>query len=108
MSDRTVSPFWNRVRKLMRAHKISQEKFAAHIDLNFHTLKSWIRFNRLPDVYTAFDMALALGVSLEQLITGKDSKAQKQQEKQAKIRKTAAANIKKMAIKINENAALIR
>ena len=107
MSSRRISPFWERVKKLIRAHKISQEKLASHVGINFFTLKSWIYFNRIPDVITGLYMAAALGVSVEYLATGKEGKVMKIREEQALTRKTAAAKIKKMANQIEKNAYLI-
>ena len=100
-------PFWERVKKLTKAHKISLEKFAEHVDVSYNTLKSWIRYNRIPDAYTSFDIAVALGVSVEYLVTGADGKASEIREREALTRKTAAAAIKKMTRLIRENAKLI-
>ena len=108
METRYVDPFWIRVKKLIRANKISQEKFAASIDLSYNTFKSWLSFNRIPDAYTTCAMAHALGVSVEYLVEGTDCKTIEIQKKEIYIRKTAAKEIKKMAFLINKNAGLIR
>jgi len=63
MERQTEPPFWDRTKKLIRAHKISQEKFAAYIGINFNTFKTWLYYRRIPDAITACDMADALGVS---------------------------------------------
>jgi len=102
-----VDPFWERVKKLIRAHKISQEKFSAYIGISFNTLKTWLKFNRIPDAYTAHDIAVSLGVSVEYLVTGEDGKAMEIREKEAIDRKTAAADIKKLALQIKKNASVI-
>jgi transcriptional regulator with XRE-family HTH domain len=94
----------------MRAHKISREKFAAYIGVSFGTLKNWLGYNRLPDIYTACDIADALGVSVDYLARGKDG-ARISLENRKKIiylRKTAIANIKKMAVKIVKDIHTIR
>ena len=101
------NPFWARVKKLIRAHKISQEKFAAYLGINFYTFKSWIYYNRIPDVITAYKMAIALGVTIEYLVTGNDGKAMEIRKNQTLERKTAAAEIKKMARKIEKNTRMI-
>ena len=108
MEAKYIDPFWKRVKKLIRANKISQEKFAASIDLSYNTLKTWLSFNRIPDAYTTCDIAHALGVSVEYLIKGTDYKAIEKRKKEIFIRKTAAKEIKKMAFLINKNAGLIR
>jgi transcriptional regulator with XRE-family HTH domain len=90
----------------MRAHKISQEKFAAYIGMSFGTFRNWIRYDRIPDIYTACDIADALGVSVDYLARGEDGTriSLKNREKTVYIRKTAIANIKKMAKKIVKDA----
>jgi transcriptional regulator with XRE-family HTH domain len=102
--------FWGRVKILIRAHKISQEKFAAYIGVSFGTFKNWLRFNRLPDIYTAYDIADALGVPIDYLVRGKDKIriSLKNREKNVYLRKTAIANIKKMAMKIVKDIRSIR
>ena len=108
MGRKKTFPFWVRVKKHIRAHKISQEKFAAYVGINFYTFKSWIYYNRIPDVITAYRMAIALGVTIEYLVTGSDGKAMEIRKNQARERKTAAAEIKKMARQIEKNTRLIR
>ena len=107
MSTKTTDPFWERVKKLMRAHKISQKEFSAYIDVSLPTFKCWIHNNRIPNAYTSCDIAEALGVSVEFLVRGVDGKAMENREKEALIRKTAAAEIKKMSKIIRKNARLI-
>lgn len=92
-------PFWERTKNLIRAHKISQEKFAAYIGISFNTFKCWICHNRIPDAITACDIADALGVPLEYLVRGNNSK-EKEREKRVLGRKTAAIGIRKLAKKI--------
>jgi transcriptional regulator with XRE-family HTH domain len=102
--------FWGRVKILMKAHKISQEKFAAYIGVNFCTFRDWLRYNRMPDIYTAYDIADALGVSIDCLVRGKDGTriSLENREKNVYLRKTAVANIKKMAKKIVRDIHSIR
>ena len=107
MRTSNVDPFWERVKRLIRAHKISQKKFASYINMSYDTLRSWLKFNRIPDVYTACDIADALGVSMEYLVRGTDGKAAEGRERQVIKRKTAAADIKKLALKIKKDACLI-
>lgn len=99
--------FWSRVKDLIRAHKISQEKFASYIGMKYSTFKSWIYNNRIPDIFTGHDMAIALGVSMEYLVTGNDGQAAEIRSKQVLERKIAAREIKKMAKIIQKDARLI-
>ena len=107
MSTSSVDPFWQRVKKLIRAHKLTQEKLASQINISYNTFKGWLQYNRIPDAYTAYDIAVALGVTVEYLVEGVDGKAKEIREKKLITRKAAAANIKKMAIQIRKNAGLI-
>ena len=107
MRTSNVHPFWERVKRLIRAHKISQKKFCTYIGISYDTLRSWLKFNRIPDIYTACDIADALGVSVEYLARGTEGKAMECREREAIRRKTAAADIKKLALKIKKDASLI-
>ena len=107
MDIKTVDPFWERVKSLMRAHKISQKDFSAYIGVSFQTFRCWLHYNRIPDAYTSCDIAEALGVSVEYLVRGVDGKAMENREKETLIRKTAAAEIRKISKMIRENARLI-
>jgi len=107
MGIKTVDPFWERVKRLMKAHKISQKEFSAYIGVSFQTLRCWLHYNRIPDAYTSCDIAEALGVSVEFLVRGVDGKAMENREKEALIRKAAAAEIGKMSKIIRKNARLI-
>ena len=100
-------PFWERAKKLIRAHKISQEKFAAYIGISFGTLKNWLCYGIIPDAETTYNIAVALGVSMEYLIKGTDGAANEQRKREALTRKIAAADIKNMALEIEKNAGLI-
>ena len=107
MSTQTTDLFWDRVIKLIKAHKISREKFAAYIGISYNTLKSWILHNRIPDAYTTYYIAVSLGVTMEYLVEGSDGKASEQREQEAFARKTAAAEIRKMTKKIRECVKII-
>jgi transcriptional regulator with XRE-family HTH domain len=100
-------PFWERAKILIRAHKISQEKFAAYVGVNLSTLKYWICYGLLPDVEIAINIADALGVSVEFLVRGTDGKSLENRKAETLLRKNAAKAIKAMAQKIEESASLI-
>jgi transcriptional regulator with XRE-family HTH domain len=102
--------FWGRVKILMRAHKISQKNFAAYIGVSFGTFKNWMGYNRLPDIYTACDIADALGVPIDYLARGEDGTriSLQNREKTVYMRKTAISSIKKMAMKIVKDIHLIK
>jgi len=64
-------PFWERVKFIIRAQKITQREFAARIKLKYSTMKFWMCYGLSPDADTACDIADALGVPVEYLVKGK-------------------------------------
>jgi transcriptional regulator with XRE-family HTH domain len=103
MRNKYPLPFWERTSRLMKSHKITQEKFANYAGINFYTFRGWLYYGIVPDVNSAYKIATALGVSIEYLVTGNDERSAKIREKQTLVRKTAAAKIKKMALQIEKN-----
>ena len=85
--------FWNRVKILIRAHKLNQRQFARHIGVNPSTFCGWIYNNRIPDIETALQMAAALGVGLEYLVFGADAASSEAHARQTEERKKAAMRI---------------
>ena len=65
-----VKDFWERVSNEIKALKLSRRKFAESINIPYNTFKSWLYYDRSVEVGTAYEIASALGVSLEYLITG--------------------------------------
>ena len=94
--------FWIRVQGFLRAKKISQEKFAQLVGMNYNSLRSWIYNNRMPDAESACDMADILGVSVEYLVRGKCRAGSKKSIARINDDKTTNAKIKKLAIKLIE------
>ena len=94
--------FWNRVQEQINAHKISREKFAEYLSIPRSTFCRWMKNNVAPDVYTAYNIATALGVSLEYLITGEDKKSERLRMEQTETRKIIEAHIKTIAGKLQE------
>ena len=64
--------FWGRVKPLIKAHNMSQRQFADFLGIPYNTLKTWIRYDRLPEIRGAYAVAYALGVTLDYLLHGKD------------------------------------
>ena len=100
-------PFWERVNELLVAHKISRQKFAEYIGMSPNTLQSWIRFNRLPDIRSGYKMSIALGVTAEYLIFGKDREKTDQRLKVLAARK-AAEKINKLLAEIHRETKIIQ
>ena len=92
-------PYWDRVKKILRANKISQKNFAAYIDLNFHTLKFWMIYGYYPDAKTSYEIATALGVSSDYLVTGKEMRILPSRRRKMLIKRKASRNLLKFVIK---------
>ena len=97
-----INAYWERVKVLIKAHKITVGKFAEYIDIPRSTLYSWIQFGFSPEVGTAYNIATALGVSVEYLVTGEDGKSLKVRLEQTETRKTAGDKIKKLVGELQE------
>ena len=94
--------FWKRVKDQAKAHKISLEKFAEYINVPKSTFFRWKKNNLVPDVVTSYNIATALGVSLEYLLTGKKQKGEEERMAQIKARKNTEARVKKLVEKLQE------
>ena len=99
--------FWNRVKKLIKAAGMTQQKFAAHIDVPLSTFQGWIYHNRLPEAKTACDIAITLGVSVEYLVMGKDRCNASIRLKELEARK-AARRIEKLTMQIKNETKFIK
>lgn len=65
--------FWNNVKPLIKQRNKTQESLAAELNIPFGTFQGWIAKSILPDVISAYKIARALGVSVEYLVTGKET-----------------------------------
>ena len=92
----------------MKAHKISQEKFAEYIGLTVRTLWGWIYHNRIPDAATACSIAEALGVTVEYLVRGTDDINAEDRIHRTEERKSAAVQIQKLVRQIGDETERIR
>ena len=92
-----IDAFWNRVKFLIKTHKTTQEKIAVYIDIPFRTFRNWIYYKRAPDIGTAVSLSIALGVSIEYLIFGEDRQRIEDRMLRLLERKSAAAEIHKLA-----------
>ena len=73
--------FWPNVKSQMRKNKISQKETAEGAGINWNTFRGWIHKDILPVVTDAYFIARFLGVDLDYLITGKETKNMKKVEK---------------------------
>ena len=99
--------FWKRVKVLIRAHNVSQEKFAAYIGMPLSTLKGWIYHNRIPDLGSAYAIAAALGVTVDYLVFGKEKDTVEEEKKRRSTVKEAAARLLTLQDQIQDDMGLI-
>ena len=59
-----------RVKELLKAQNATQDKIAKQINERADTFSKWIQKDRLPDAEQSYKIAVALGVSVEYLVTG--------------------------------------
>ena len=97
-----IDEFWKRVLQQMKSHKIARKKFAEYIMVPYSTFNSWLYYKRSVEVGTAYDIARALGVSVEYLVTGKEGKDEEARLKQVEKRKTTGARVKNLIGKLQK------
>jgi len=102
-----IAAFWYRVKVLIKAHNVNQEKFAAYIGMPLSTLKGWMYHNRTPDVGTAYAIASALGVTVDYLVLGKENDTAEEDKKRRSTVKEAAARLITLQDQIQDNIGLI-
>ena len=93
-------PFWERVKYLIKTHKTSQEKISGLLGIPTGTFRNWIYHRRIPDAETACDLAMALGVSVDFLVYGKERDITEEHNGRLLERKAAAARINRLAREI--------
>jgi len=99
--------FWERVKPLIKAHKMTRKQFAEYIGVSPNTFNGWIKYSRIPDTSTAYDMAIVLGVTLNYLLGGREAEIADWRRKELAARK-AAARILKLAAQVQEEARKLR
>jgi len=103
----TTKAFWNRVKKLIKAHKITQKQFAEYLNIPLGSLQGMIHHERMPVLDFALDMATVLGVSVEYLANGKDKEAADRRRKELADRQSAI-QISKLTAQIQKEAEKIQ
>ena len=99
--------FWGRVKPLIKAHNMTQKQFAEYMGVSYNTFIGWMRWNRLPDTSTAYEMAIVLGVTLNYLLGDRETKVADWRLKELTARK-AAAHILELADQIEKEACKLR
>jgi len=78
--------FWNRVKQLIKSNNTTQRGLSETIGLSARTLEIKIGRKSAPDVFEAYKIAQALGVSVEYLVTGTDTNPAERELKELKER----------------------
>ena len=70
--------FWDRVKQKIKEKKSTQKDAAAACNVSLRTFKYWIYKNLYPTIVDGFHLARFLGVSVEYLVTGRETGHKKQ------------------------------
>ena len=65
--------FWYRVNQLIKSKNTTQAGLSLDCGFNQRRIQNLSASSRAPDVFEAYKIAQALGVSVEYLVTGEDS-----------------------------------
>jgi len=102
-----MDTFWRRVKPLIKAHKMTHKQFSEYMGIPLNTLKGWMRYERIPDTGTAYEIAVVLGVTLNYLLGGREAEIADWRRKELTAR-DAAARILELASQIEEEASKLR
>ena len=72
------SVFWDRVKNKIKEKKVTQKDAAVACNVSLRTFKYWIYKNLYPNIADGFYLARFLRVSVEYLVTGRETKNKKQ------------------------------
>ena len=96
MNKKQIKIFWIRVKTKLKALKVSQRELAEHIHISRRTLEGWIYQLRLPNLEAAYRIASSLGVTMEDLLWGKEEKTFDRYLAEAEARKEATKAMDKL------------
>ena len=85
---------WNRVNRLLKEGKKTQNMAAKACGVNLRTFQGWIRKDYYPCIFGGYALARFLGVTVEYLVTGRDGKTKNQIETVRSILKDVDAKLK--------------
>ena len=102
-----MDKFWERVKPLIKAHKMTHKQFAEYLGIPLNTFSGWIKNKRIPDTGTAYEMAVVLGVTLNYLLGGREAEITDWRLKELAAR-DAAARIQKLAAQVQDEVLKLR
>jgi transcriptional regulator with XRE-family HTH domain len=71
--DFDAASFWKRTNELIKRQKTKQEAIAACCGINYQTFRGWVTRETYPAADETYRIAQALGVSVEFLVTGRET-----------------------------------
>jgi transcriptional regulator with XRE-family HTH domain len=71
--DFDAASFWKRTNELIKKRKTKQEVIAASCGINYQTFRGWVTRETYPAGDETYRIAQALGVSVEFLVTGRET-----------------------------------
>lgn len=69
--DMNADDFWKHVKADAKSRGLTLARLAGACDIPYGKLQGWIHRSVLPDVFSAFRIAKALGTTVESLVTGR-------------------------------------
>ena len=94
----TNETMWDRVKRLLKENKYTQNAAAEVCCVKLSTFQSWIRKDYYPTILGGYALARFLGVTVEYLVTGKEREAKKQIETVRSVLKEADEKLKKISV----------
>ena len=91
--------FWDRVRRLLRNHKITQKQLADKTHIPLSTLTRWMHFGIIPDTARLYNIAVTLGVTSNILLGGGEKDIEERRIRELAARR-ALAIVEDLAKKI--------
>lgn len=67
-----IIAFWDNIKVLIKQANTTQRGLSSTCELSPRAIETWIAAGQLPDVFQAYKIAQALGVSVEYLVTGQE------------------------------------
>ncbi|MDR0877570.1 MAG: helix-turn-helix domain-containing protein [Treponema sp.] len=81
-----INDFWDRVRLLIKKRKTTQEQIAGLCGIPYATFRGWIWKDIFPPLTDAYNISRVLGVTVEYLLIGQDTKDKRAELKIRKAR----------------------
>jgi transcriptional regulator with XRE-family HTH domain len=95
--------FWDRIQLLIKKNKTTQEKIAKECGISYGTFRGWIWKGICPPLLDSYNIAQALGVTVEYLLMGKDNRDKKTEAKIRKARSLLQMADKKLETMVIED-----